>query len=69
MGSNASQSTDFLTAANTNVLVVHLDEVDESGESVMKHILRDRVLAMRQSRTEVEDGRLRGSDENPWNDY
>ncbi len=29
MGSNASHSTYFLTAANTNVLVVHLDEVDE----------------------------------------
>ena len=47
MGSNASQNTNFLTVANTNVLVVRLDDVDESGESVMKHILRDRVLAMR----------------------
>ena len=47
MGSTPSQNTEMLTEANTNFLVDRLDDVDESGGSVMKHILRDRVPAMR----------------------
>lgn len=46
MGSNAAQRTKFLPAANTNVLIDRLDDVDESGDFVMNLILRDSVLAM-----------------------
>lgn len=45
MGSNAAQRTKFLPAANTNVLIDRLDDVDESGDFVMNLILRESVLA------------------------
>jgi hypothetical protein len=46
MGSNAAQRTEYLPAPNTNVLVDRLDDVDESGDFVMKVILREAVLGM-----------------------
>ena len=46
MGSNAAQRTKFLPAANTNVLIDRLDDVDESGDFEMNLILRETVLAM-----------------------
>lgn len=46
MGSNAAQRTKFLPAANTNVLIDRLDDVDESGDFLMTVILRESVLAV-----------------------